>query len=491
MRAERSNPHEMLDYVRFISSSAIRFCKLQSEIIRRYKKPGDFITTNGLFGHLDNHRLAGESLDVYSYDSYPNFAYDLSEDPQCSDDLNDRKWSRNLSEVRSVCPHFAILEQQSGANGWNSRMQGPAPKPGQMMLWAMQSIAHGADYVSFFRWRTATKGTEIYWHGILDYDNRDNRKLAELNSVFKRTQAIQGVSGADYLASVGLLRDYDNIWDSEIDIWHGNIAKKSEKAIFVAAQLLHTPLDMPYLREDTEAQELSRYAVLFYPHPLILTEEKARVLREYVEGGGTLILGARAGMKDVTGQCVMAPMPGPLAHLTGTNVRDFTFVGAMDGNVAMDWNGSAVDTGVFNDVIEADASDAHVLAAYSSNYYKGAAALVERIVSKGKVLHFGGTFTKDNTAAFLRYTGVIEPWADAIRLPEACELAVREKDGNRFFFVLNYGWSEQEIDVLQEMTDLDNGERVRGTVRLAPFETKVFGRDIDVMGLGRSRIARA
>ena len=59
----------------------------------------------------------------------------------------------------------------------DTRMEAPAPKPGQMTLWTMQSIAHGADYVSFFRWRTATVGTEIYWHGILDYDNRYNRKL--------------------------------------------------------------------------------------------------------------------------------------------------------------------------------------------------------------------------------------------------------------------------------------------------------------------------
>lgn len=28
-------------------------------------------------------------------------------------------------------------------------MEAPAPKPGQMMLWAMQSMAHGADFVSF------------------------------------------------------------------------------------------------------------------------------------------------------------------------------------------------------------------------------------------------------------------------------------------------------------------------------------------------------
>lgn len=33
-----------------------------------------------------------------------------------------RKWSNRLIEVRSVCPHFGIMEQQSGANGWNTRM---------------------------------------------------------------------------------------------------------------------------------------------------------------------------------------------------------------------------------------------------------------------------------------------------------------------------------------------------------------------------------
>ena len=42
----------------------------------------DFITTNGLFPSLDNHRMARECLDVYTYDSYPNFAYDVDADPK-------------------------------------------------------------------------------------------------------------------------------------------------------------------------------------------------------------------------------------------------------------------------------------------------------------------------------------------------------------------------------------------------------------------------
>ena len=45
---------------------------MQSEIIRKYLKSGDFITTNGMFGNVDNHKMNAESLDFYMYDSYPN-----------------------------------------------------------------------------------------------------------------------------------------------------------------------------------------------------------------------------------------------------------------------------------------------------------------------------------------------------------------------------------------------------------------------------------
>ena len=533
-----TNPHQTLDYKRFVSESAIRFCRIQCDIIRKYKKPEDFITTNGMFGSLDNHRMTDECLDVYTYDSYPNFAYGMSEDPRHSDDLNDRKWSKNLTEVRSICPHFGIMEQQSGANGWNTSMEAPAPKPGQMMLWAMQSIAHGADYVSFFRWRTAVMGTEIYWHGILDYDNRDNRKLAEVGRLYERTKRLQEMAGASYRASFALVRDYDNIWDAETDVWHGRLAKKSEKEIFTASQLTHTPMDMVYLLDDTEVQELLQYPVMFYPHALILTEKRAELLKAYVKAGGTLIIGARTGMKEETGKCVMSAMPGLLAPLTGTNVREFTIIGPADDPVSMDWNGAAVETGIFNDILEADSSapydgdccrgqaelqpgedccgeqqglrpdedscrgqaelqpgedccgeqqglrldenccgeqpEIRVLARYNDTYYQGKPALIETRFGKGRVLHFGGTFTRENVKRFLEETKVLAPWADTVKLPEDCELAVREKDGKRFFIVLNYQKESRTITLERQLTDLDDGKRVQGMVTLDAYETKVY-----------------
>ena len=469
-----TNPHKMLDYIRFIADSAARWCRMQRDILVKYIKPGDFITTNGLFGRLDNHKLQDEYLDIYMYDSYPNFAFCLLEDPLHTKGLNDRNWSEHLTQVRSICPHFGVMEQQSGANGWNTHMEAPAPKPGQIKLWTMQSIAHGADYVSYFRWRTATMGTEMYWHGILDYDNRDNRKLAEIRDTAKRVEALADTAGAVYQAKVGMLRDYDNIWDSELDVWHRRLAWPSEVEIFYAATTSHTPLDHVQLMDSTDISDLAKYEVLFYPHPLLLSQERADLLRAYVEQGGTLIIGARTGMKDMAGQCRMMPMPGLLSPLTGTQVEEFTFVGPADQAQTMHWGGKELPTGVFSDILLPVGPKAQVLAAYDHDYYAGKPALVLSQAGKGKILHFGGTFTRENVKEFLAYTGMLAPYADVISLPPACELAVKEKDGAQYYFVLNFASTAQTIEIKKKMKDMDTGGSIEGKYTLAPYETRVY-----------------
>ena len=69
------------------------------------------------------------------------------------------------------------LEQQSGMAGWE--IMGRALEPGQMSAWAMQSVAHGADTVVFFRWRTCAMGTEQFWHGILGHSGKPGRIYKE------------------------------------------------------------------------------------------------------------------------------------------------------------------------------------------------------------------------------------------------------------------------------------------------------------------------
>ena len=472
--SNNTNPHEVLDYTRFISDSACRYAKLQSDIIRKYVKPGDFITTNGLFSNLDNQRMAGESLDFIMYDSYPNFAFTKENYEKFSATLQDRMWSRNLTEVRAVSPNFGIMEQQSGANGWNNRMAAPTPKPGQMTLWTMQSAAHGADYVSYFRWRTCTMGTEIYWHGILDYSGRENRRLREVREIHRKFQAISEAAGSRYEARTAVLKDYDNIWDAQLDIWHGDVDRLSQQSLFLAAQKSHTPMDYVYLREDTTAEDLKKYQVIFYPHPVIVNQQRAAILEEYVEAGGCLVLGCRSGYKDMTGKCVMDRLPGLLAKISGTDIPEYTRVNPDDEPVYIDWDGIRLEAAVFNDQLEPLTADAQVLGRYENCYYAGAPGLICNALGAGKVYYFGAAFTEETARVFLEKLGAASPYADVLELPRECELAVREKDGRKYYFVLNYKKTPVKIQVKEALVDLYTGETVSGQVELEAFGTKVY-----------------
>lgn len=467
------NPHQHLDYYRFLSYSTIKYCGMQAEIIRKYKKPEDFITTNGIFWNVDNHRMEKECLDVYTYDSYPNFAYGLDRDPKTADDLNDRKWTMHLNEVRSVCPHFGIMEQQSGANGWTTRMEGPAPRPGQLTLWAMQSVAQGADFISFFRWRTCTIGTEIYWHGILDYDNRDNRKLMEVKDFYRKLKSINAVCGAENVAAFALVKDYDNEWDTEVDVWHRRVAEESEKEIFIASELNHTAYDILYLQEDSELCDLSKYPVLIYAHPAITNENRVRLLKKYVESGGTLIIGCRSGYKDMNGRCVMQPQPGLFREITGSDVKDFTFVSPAEEQVWASGGEDRIDMPLFNDIL--DTSDGVRSAAeYGNSYYAGRTAITERKLGKGTAIHMGSAFSRQNTEWLFDYVGIKEPFKEVVNAPQELEVVMRRKDDKRYLFVLNFQPKEESFILKQEAKLLYTGERVQGVQSLPAYGTAVY-----------------
>lgn len=392
---ESYNPHLRLDYYRFISESAISFCKMQADIIRKYKKEDDYITTNGIFWNLDNHRMEKECLDVFTYDSYPSFAFGLDRDPLTAADLNDRHWSRNLTEVKDF---------------------------------------------------------------------------------YKKFKKLDVLCGSEYTAAFGVLKDYDNAWDTNVDVWHRRVAETSEEAVFEAAQLSHTPYNVIYLQNDSTVEDLMPYPVLFYLHPVIMTEEREALLEAYVEQGGTLIIGCRSGYKQENGQCVMMPQPGLLHKLTGTDVRDFTFTSPAEKAVYADWDGQKLDMPLFNDIMDIaeDAQEVKVLAVYASSYYKGKIALTEKRTGKGRTLHLGSAFSRSNVKTLLVYTGVLEPFAEIIEATEGVELIQRTKNRRKYLFVLNFQPDEQRLLLKKEMKRLFKGGTAMGEVKLAAFEVEVF-----------------
>jgi beta-galactosidase len=466
------NPHHMLDEKRFISDSTISFAKVQADILREHA-PNQWVTTNGMFNHLDNHKMTNELLDFFAYDSYPNFGRvieDKSEKP-----LRDRKWSWNLSIVRSISPNFAIFEQQSGPGGWVTRMEQPSPKPGQLRLWTYQSIAHGADMVMYFRWRTATKGTEIYWHGINDYHNLPNRRVKEVDNVSKEIQLIEGkIVGSSYKAEVALVTSYDNEWDGEFDKWYGPYAAKSKDAWIKAFQYNHVPADAVYLRNETTLDEIKKYKVLVYPHPAIVTKRQAELFKEYVKEGGKIIFGCRSGYKDETGQTYMKAFPGYLADLVGVTVEDFTRVAPFEEVPSINFKGENVlEANDFNEILHLQSDDVEVIGTYSNAYFEGKPALVKRNYGLGSSYYFGGIFNLEHASLLLKEFE-LNNYQDQFELPEEIELAIRHKDGIEYTFLLNYSERPQEIVVKNEFRNILTGKMVTNKHTVNPYDVLIL-----------------
>ena len=476
--ANSNNPHMMLEEKRFISEAAINYIGIQADIIRKYRRSEQFITTNGLFGVLDNHKLVKEKLDFITYDSYPNFAFAMEGSKLSPRSLRDRETSFNLAKTRSVSNRFGIMEQQSGPGGWNTRLLQPAPKPGQLRLWTFQSIAHGADFVSYFRWRTCTFGTEMYWHGLLNYDNFPNRRTEELLRVSEDIQKIQRIAGTKHTAKFAILCDYDNEWDGMEDKWHGPLNRESTDGWFKALQRAHIPFEFVNINDEGTSQPLGNFTAAVYPHPTIMTPARAEILRAYAENGGTLFFGCRSGYKDIDGQCPMMPMPGLLAPLTGCTVEDFTFIGPADEKEYMTLGEKKIPAPTFNDILRPDFESCEVLATYDGNYYNGKPALTKNTVGKGTVYACGSVFAEETAAALLELLPKAElcPVTGWLELPEEIELTVRtnEKNGRSYAFLLNYTAQPQTVTVQKPTKELLTRETLDGTYTMEPYGVLVL-----------------
>lgn len=115
-----------------------------------------------------------------------------------------------------------MMEMQAGATG--GHLIGRTPRPGQLRLWTAHCIAHGADTVVYFRWRTCLFGTEQYWQGILPHDGRPQRRYYELQETIREmTPILQDIEGIVTKAKVAVMFSYDQSHAFKIQPHHPDL----------------------------------------------------------------------------------------------------------------------------------------------------------------------------------------------------------------------------------------------------------------------------
>jgi beta-galactosidase len=455
------NPGHQLDYYRFLSDGIRGFQSEQVAILRRSNKTW-WISHNGVFDHIDHWTFAAD-LDFYGVDVYPGFSGKPDPDPV---------WTALKNEdCRAASGNFVVFEQQGGAGGQLPYLL-PTPRPDQMRLWAWQAVAHGADGILHFRWRTCRFGAEIYWNGILDQDNIPRRRYEEFareGEEFHRISPHLAGTVPVIEAAVLVQRDQD---EAHRTMPMGLPSPGDQrKHLYRELQRRHLPCGLV-----DASDSFAGLQVIFLPGFTLMDEDLASRLCAFVERGGTLVASARTATRDRFNRVLAFTPPGWLGELFGITVEEF---GAHDPLTFACGKSSAPAGSAYEILAPLKRGGAKILSRWnplpdrSPHAAPGTAAFTHRKAGRGNAFYAGTFFSAENTgdlvSEVLKRTGLV-PLAEA---PAAVEITCRAANRRRLTFALNHSGAAQTVRMPASGTELITGKPVRTQLRLAPYGVAV------------------
>jgi beta-galactosidase len=288
-----ANPSLALAFRRYSSEMIVEFNRLQVEEIRRRSDAPILHNYMGRVTDFD-HFAVGADLDAASWDSYPiGFLSDRLE-------ASDAHKARFLRGGDPDCQAFHhdlyravgrgrwwVMEQQPGPVNWAP--WNPAPLPGMVRLWTWEAFAHGAEVVSYFRWRQAPFAQEQMHAGLLRSDSAPAPGLAEAAQVARELEEMPDLDPAP--APVALVFDYESAWAWEVQPQGRDFS--FFRLCFAAYRALRRAgLSVDVLPPD--AGDLSPYRVVLAPGIMRLSDPLRAALGRFE---GIALIGPRTDTK--------------------------------------------------------------------------------------------------------------------------------------------------------------------------------------------------
>jgi beta-galactosidase len=211
-----ANPSHWLDFRRYSSDQVVAFNRRQTKIIRAHA-PDATLLHNYMGGFVEfDHFDVSQDLDAASWDSYPIGFLDRDDT-----DAERRQRYMRVGDPDSQAFHhdlyracgrgrWWVMEQQPGPVNWAP--YNPVPMPGAVRLWTWEAFAHGAEVVSYFRWRQAPFAQEQMHEALLLPDGTANEAYGVASAVSREMQDIDLPDPEGAPADVALVFDYKSAW---------------------------------------------------------------------------------------------------------------------------------------------------------------------------------------------------------------------------------------------------------------------------------------
>ena len=326
-------------------------------------------------------------------------------------------------------------------------------------------MAHGADTIMFFRWRTANKGAEMHWHGLIDHSNVIGRRFNEFAELCRLAPKLSVVETTELVSEIAILYSRDN--DVAFDIQpqtEGFDYLEQLKCFYSAFSKYGVNVDI--VSPDVD---LSNYKAVIAPSMYVYDKKSAENIYRYVIKGGTLVLTARSGAKDQNNNCIMEPLPTVYREMIGAEIKEYDPIGREEQTI-VDFAGNKYKCRQWCDILELGTARAY--AEYKDCFYEGSPAVTMNRYCSGVAYYVGTVCHMD---FYEKFAGNIMKQTGIPRLkdlPKGIEVTTRTNGLDGFIFFFNNSEEEADITLPKAMHSIiDDTDKEK--ITLKPFDMDI------------------
>ena len=457
------NPGLMLAFKQFVSASYQTFQWDQLDELRPYLAPDVWVTHNfmGWFGGFDHYQLTRD-LDLASWDWYIGSGQHDYLSTGAIHDLT-RGFKRK---------NFWLMETQPGNVNWAKTNNVLNRFEARAMAW--HAVAHGADALLYWQWRSALGGQEQYHGTLVDQAGLPRPFFDEAQQVGQEfAQLSDLLAGSTVLSQVALLNDYDSRWSIEFQRHNQEfdyVAHFTQWCRAFAARNVNVDV----ISADAS---LEGYELVVAPALLILDDTRFEALKAFVARGGRLVLTIRTGMKDRHNALLPQRQPGALAGLAGVEVEDYyslltpvPLIGSLlQGGTSRQW---AERLRIL------DGASPLVLARFgeSNGWLDGQAAVTRNPCEQGFVYSVGAYLDEGSQQKLVDQI-ILDAHLETIKTPPGVELRTRTRpNGEQVYFLINHDNAPQSVSLPWPALDHLLGSSHTGEWNLAGYGVAILTR---------------
>lgn len=427
------NPGKLLDFKRFSSDALKAFYIAERDTLAEIT-PDLPLTTNFMVsasGSVLDYDDWGDEVDFVSNDHYfiPGEAH-----------LDELAFSASLVDGIARKDPWFLMEHSTSAVNW--REINYRKEPGQLVRDSLAHVAMGADAVCYFQWRQSKAGAEKFHSAMVPHAGEDSavfRDVCELGADLNKLSD-EGILGSRLAKSrVAVVFDYESEWATEHTATPTQHVHHVDEPLawFRALADQGVTADAVPVRGAWDG-----YEMVVLPSVYLLSEETTRRVRDYVVGGGRLVVTYYTGISDEKDHVWLGGYPGSIRDVVGVRVEEFMpmgndFTGVPDH---LDLSNGAVAHDIA-DVIGSVDGTATVLATFKDNPWTGmdgVPAIVANTFGEGRSVYVGARLGREGLALslpeILESLGMAEAGGNDGRV---LHVEREGADGSRFVFSFN------------------------------------------------------